>query len=76
MPEQAATVPFTFHGLGRADEQVEISQGTTFEDVLRAREIHPETVLVFCDDEVVPAETEIPPGSEIRVLRITSGGSS
>ncbi|MDX1611671.1 MAG: MoaD/ThiS family protein [Candidatus Thermoplasmatota archaeon] len=75
MPETTHAALFKFHGLGLDDEELELPAGTSFETVLREREIHPETVLVFCNDEVVPAESEVPPGADVRVLHIVSGGS-
>lgn len=74
MPQQTFEIEVSFHGLGLEDETVQLDQGATFEDLLRERDVHPETVLVFCDDEVVPAEKEVPAGADVRVLRITSGG--
>lgn len=78
-PEDAPCPPmphahFRFHGLARPEEAVEFEEGSTYEVVLRAREIHPETVLVFCDGRPVPAEAAVRDGSEVRVLRILSGG--
>lgn len=70
----AIQAEISYHGLGRDEETVEVEDGTTFDEVLRERDIHPETVLVFVDDEVVPEQTEIPAGADIRVLRIISGG--
>lgn len=72
--ENIVTATINYHGLGRSDETVEVPEGTTFDDVLREREIHPETVLVFVDDDVVPEKTTIPPGADVRILRIISGG--
>lgn len=73
--ENAITVEVTYHGLGRDDETVDLAEGTTFDELLRERDIHPETVLVFVDDDVVPEETEVPAGADVRVLRIISGGA-
>jgi thiamine biosynthesis protein ThiS len=70
----AVHVEVSYHGLGREDETVEVAEGTTFDELLRERDIHPETVLVFVDDEVVPEATEVPAGADVRVLRIVSGG--
>ncbi len=63
-----------YHGLDQEEETVQVEQGTTFDEFLRERDIHPETVLVFLDDDVVPEQTEIPPEAEVRILRIISGG--
>ena len=63
-----------YHGLEHKEEQLTPEDGPTFEHVLRARAIHPETVLVFLDGAPVPVETEVPPEGEVRVLRILSGG--
>lgn len=75
MPAQnAVQARVSYHGLGREEETIEVEEGTTLEEVLREREIHPETVLVFVDDDVVPEQTEVPAGADVRVLRIISGG--
>lgn len=75
MPAQnAIRATITYHGLGLDDETVEVEEGTTFDTLLRERDIHPETVLVFVDDDVVPEQTEVPAGADVRVLRIISGG--
>ena len=72
--ENAVQATVSFHGLDHEDQTVEVEEGTTFDELLRARDIHPETVLVFLDDDVVPEGTEIPHGADVRILRIISGG--
>lgn len=72
--KNAVQARIAYHGLGRGDETIEVEEGTTFDEVLRERDIHPETVLVFVDDEVVPEQTEVPGGADVRILRIISGG--
>lgn len=67
-------IQLRFHGLSMDEETIEPADGTTFEDLLRERDIHPETVLVFCNDQVVPHEQTVPAGAEVRVMRIISGG--
>lgn len=70
----AISVQISYHGLSRSEETVEVEEGTTFDELLRERDIHPETVLVFVDDEVVPEQTEVPADADVRILRIISGG--
>ncbi len=72
--QHAVEATINYHGLGRDDETITVTEGTTFDDVLRERDIHPETVLVFVDDDVVPEQTKVPHGADVRVLRIISGG--
>lgn len=76
MPQETtpSTVHLRFHGYGREDEDVAVAPGTTYEDLLRERGIHPETCLVFCNDEVVPAQAEVEGDAEVRILHIVSGG--
>lgn len=72
--ENAVQASVSYHGLDHDEETVEVEAGTTFDEFLRARDIHPETVLVFLDDEVVPEQREIPSEADVRILRIISGG--
>lgn len=72
--EEAVRAEVSYHGLDHEEETVEVEPGTTFDEFLRARDIHPETVLVFVDDDVVPEGTEVPAGADVRILRIISGG--
>lgn len=74
-PEDPIRAELSYHGLDHDEETVEVQAGTTFDEVLRERDIHPETVLVFVDDDVVPEETEVPDQADVRVLRIISGGA-
>lgn len=73
--ENAIQADVSYHGLDHEEETIEVEPGTTFDDVLRVRDIHPETVLVFVDGDVVPEATEVPEGADVRVLRIISGGA-
>jgi sulfur carrier protein ThiS len=72
--KSAFPVEVDYHGLSRDAETVTVDEGTTFEEILRERDIHPETVLVYCNDEVVPEEETVPADADVRILRIISGG--
>jgi sulfur carrier protein ThiS len=74
--ENAVQLTVSYHGLDHDEETVEVEPGTSFDAFLRERDIHPETVLVFLDGDVVPEQTEIPPEADVRILRIISGGEA
>jgi sulfur carrier protein len=50
-----------------------MGQGSTYEDILAALEINPETVVVLRDGDPVPLDDEIEEG-EISIIRVVSSG--
>lgn len=59
-------------------KDVELDGVTTVLDMLKARDLVPETVVVELNKEIVPsdrfAETEINDGDHLEVLRFVGGG--
>lgn len=55
------------------DREVEITEGSTYFDLLCELKVNPETVVIFNDGVPVAFDALVVPG-EIRVMRVVSGG--
>ncbi|MBP2029435.1 sulfur carrier protein [Methanohalophilus levihalophilus] len=58
---------------GNKIQEIEISEGSTYEDVLLNLEINPETVLLLNNGQAVPLDGTVAPGS-IKILHVALGG--
>ena len=63
------------HGLAPAERDLELPEGATVADLLRALAVRRELVLVFRGDRPVPDTAEVADGETLRVLRVVSGGA-
>ena len=58
------------------DKKIELSDGSTSEDLLNSLEIHPDGALVLQEGDVlvpVPLKTKLP-DADIRIVLVASGG--
>lgn len=65
----------TLHGFTPRERDVELPDGATADDAVRAMGIEPELVLVFLDDRPLPGDAPLTHGARVRVLRVVSGGA-
>jgi len=61
-------------GPDRGEQWLELSADAMVRDALRAASIHPETVLVARDRQVVPDDEPLREGDELLVTRVVTGG--
>lgn len=68
-------VTVRLHGFSEKERHVEVADGATYEEVLRALDVPSETVVVFADKEPVPIDEPLDADRETRVVRVVSGGA-
>jgi sulfur carrier protein ThiS len=52
---------------------VKLPVGATYEQLLHELKLNPEEVLIFVDNEPMPFDEQVRPGT-VRVLKVVSGG--
>lgn len=62
------------HGFSEKERSLDVADGATYEDLLRALDVPSETVVVFADQEPVPIDEPLDADRETRVVRVVSGG--
>ena len=70
MPENDPCVTVCLNG---QENVVNIPAGTNYEQLLLELKLNPEEVLIFVDNEPVPFDEQVRPGT-VRVLKVVSGG--
>lgn len=66
----------TMHGFAPRERALDLPDGATADDAVRAMGIDPELVLVFLADAPLPGDAPLTDGMRIRVLRVVSGGAT
>ncbi len=59
---------------GEIERPVELSPADTYEDLLARLGINPVEVIVLCDGKPVPEDDKVAVDSELKIIRIVSGG--
>ena len=59
---------------GVREQALEVTEGSTYEDILEALHINPEIVIVFRDGAPVPLDESVSPGG-VEILRVVTGGN-
>ena len=70
MPTKDSCVTVRLNG---RENVVNIPAGANYEQLLLKLKLNPEEVLIFADDEPVPFDAPVRPGT-VRVLKVVSGG--
>lgn len=58
---------------GTREQNMEVSSGSTYEEMLKSLHINPEIVLVFQNGNPVPLDEKVVPGN-VEILRVVTGG--
>ncbi|HYA33360.1 MAG TPA: MoaD/ThiS family protein [Candidatus Bathyarchaeia archaeon] len=70
MPKKDASVTVCMNG---RENVIKLSSGTNYEQLLLELNLNPEEVLVFVDNEPVPFDEQVRPGT-VKVIKVVSGG--
>ena len=70
MPTKDPCVTVCLNG---QENVVNIAAGANYEQLLLELKLNPEEVLIFVDNEPVPFDEQVRPGT-VRVLKVVSGG--
>ena len=70
MPKNDPCVTVRLNG---QENVVNIPAGINYEQLLLELKLNPEEVLIFVDNEPVPFDAQVRPGT-VRVLKVVSGG--
>jgi len=70
MPKECLCVTVELKG---QEQNVNLPLGSDYERLLNELKLNPEEVLVFVDNEAVPFDAPVQPGT-VRVLKVVSGG--
>jgi len=70
MPKEHLCVTVELKG---QEQKVNLPLGSDYERLLSELKLNPEEVLVFVDNEAVPFDVPVQPGT-VRVLKVVSGG--
>jgi sulfur carrier protein ThiS len=70
MPKKDPCVTVSLNG---QENVVNIPPGSSYQQLLLELKLNPEEVLIFVDNEPVPFDEQVRPGT-VRVLKVVSGG--
>lgn len=59
---------------GREDLDLDLSEGATSEDIVKALCLHPDAHLIVRDNSPIPIDEPLREGDHIRLIRVASGG--
>jgi sulfur carrier protein len=55
-------------------QEVEISEGTTVEELLKKFNLKPDTVIVLDNDKPIPVDEALNKEQELTIIQVSSGG--
>lgn len=59
---------------GPSEQDIDLDNGSTPEDVLRSLDLHPDAHLIVRDNSPIPLDEPLREGDSVKIIKVASGG--